>query len=65
MSPAAQKLSDVAMRMMRLSGRPAIRFHRSKASSSSWYTVTSRRSLFRPKPLVTSFHAFSIAVALK
>jgi hypothetical protein len=34
MSPIAQKLSLVAMRMMRSSGRPAIFFHSSNASSS-------------------------------
>jgi hypothetical protein len=31
-----QKLSLVGMRMIRSSGRPAIFFHRSKASSSVW-----------------------------
>jgi hypothetical protein len=32
----AQKLSEVGMRMMRDSGRPAIFFHASAAWSSSW-----------------------------
>ena len=35
-SPIAQKLSLVAMRTMRDSGRPATRFHNENASSSSW-----------------------------
>jgi hypothetical protein len=35
-SPIDQKLSLVAMRMMRLSSSPAIFFHRSAASVSVW-----------------------------
>ena len=34
--PIVQKLSMVAMRMMRSSGRPATFFQRSAAASSSW-----------------------------
>ena len=39
-SPICQKLSEVAMRMILLSGSPAILRQRSKASSSSEKTVT-------------------------
>ena len=48
-SPIAQKLSDVGMRMIRASGRPAIFFHRSNASSSSANTVTVSRSFGQPE----------------
>ena len=44
----AQKLSEVGMRMIRLSGRPAIFFQRLKASSSSVKTVTVSLSFGRP-----------------
>ena len=64
-SPIDQKLSLVGMRMMRSSGRPAIFFHRAKASSSSENTVTSRRSAGRPNSFVTRFQASSIATSLK
>ena len=64
-SPMRQKLSAVGMRMIRLSGRPAIRFHKNAASSSSEYTVASSRSAGRPNSLVTIVQASSIASGLK
>ena len=64
-SPMDQKLSAVAMRMMRSSEKPAIFFHRFAASSSVWKTVTSSLSLERPNSLVIRVQADSIAPSLK
>ena len=64
-SPIDQKLSDVGMRMMRLSGRPAMRRHSAAASSSEEWTVTSSRSFGRPYSFVVRFQASSIASSLK
>ena len=60
-----QKLSLVPMRMMRLSGNPAMRRHRLAASSSSEYTVTSSLSAGSPKSRVSRVQACSMATGLK
>ncbi len=53
------------MRMILLSGSPAIFFQRSKAWSSSIYTVAVSRSAGSPNSFVIRFHASSIARSLK
>ena len=50
---------------MRSSGTRAIRRHRSKASSSSAYTVIHSRSAGSPYSFVTNFQASSMATSLK
>ena len=64
-SPMDQKLSAVGIRMIRLSGRPAIFFQRPKASSSSEKTVAISRSFGSAYSLVISVQASSIARSLK
>ena len=64
-SPICQKLSEVAMRMILASGKPAILRHSSAASSSVWKTVTRSLSFGRPNSLVIRFQASSIASGLK
>ena len=64
-SPIAQKLSEVAMRMILSSESPEIFFQNPAASSSVWNTVTRSLSLGRPKSFTRRFHASSIARSLK
>jgi hypothetical protein len=64
-SPIDQKLSLVAMRMIRSSGRPAIFFHSAKASSSVWKIVAVSLSGGRPHSLVSRVQAWWIACSLK
>ncbi len=60
-----QKLSEVEMRMMRLSGKPVSFFQIACASSSSENTVTVSLSGDSPNSLVIRFQASGIARSLK